>query len=283
MKIIPYDQLTPELAAAGCLVSGMPNEAYHGGAGISKSGLDLIARSPAHYAFRAKGEPSRAMVIGSAIHAAILEPEVFTREYMLLTGELDRRSSAYKEAAKHYGADNVLTPSESDMVRGMHAAINACEPARALLGASGWAELAAFATDTLTGVLVKCKFDWLTADLKALDLKSTQDCRPAEFAKSVANYRYHVQASFYADVFKWATGLELESFDFLAVEKELPHAAKLYALDTAAEAYGRKLYREALNTYAACLASDNWPSINPELEYLGLPTWASDPEQQEIY
>ena len=77
MKIITFDELTPELAAAGCLVTGMSNEAYHAYDGISKSGLDLIARSPAHYAYRTASEPTRAMVIGSATHAAILEPEVF--------------------------------------------------------------------------------------------------------------------------------------------------------------------------------------------------------------
>lgn len=63
------------------------NADYHGGPGISKSGLDLIARSPLH--FKAKrdsandNEPTPAQAVGTAFHAITLEPQVFTSEYTL--------------------------------------------------------------------------------------------------------------------------------------------------------------------------------------------------------
>lgn len=281
MKIINYAELTPELAAAGCLVLGMPNEAYHAYAGISKSGLDLIARSPAHYAYRASHEPSRAMVIGSATHAAIFEPDVFAKQYMLLKDVTDRRASAYKEAVKVHGEDNVLTGKEADAVAGMQAELQLNPHAQALLSASGWPEIACFATDPVTGVLVKCKFDKLLKDLRSVDLKTTQDLR--EFAKSVANYRYHVQQAFYSDVFEWATGLQLTSFDFLAVEKDAPNASRIFALDTPSVDYGRKLYRQALNVYAECLQANEWPMPPGDTEYLTLPYWAADPDLQQEF
>ena len=280
MKIITYSELTPELAASGCLVTGMPNDAYHSYAGISKSGLDLIARSPAHYAYRAAVEPTRAMVIGSATHAAIFEPDVFAKQYMLLKDVTDRRSSAYKEAVKVYGEENVLTGKEADSVSGMQAALQLNHHAKALLDAPGWAEIAVFATDPVTGVLVKCKFDKLLESLHSVDLKTTQDLR--EFAKSVANYRYHVQQAFYSDVFEWATGLQLNSFDFLAVEKDAPNASRIFAIDNPSVDYGRKLYREALNTYAECLHRNEWPLPDGDIEYITLPSWAADPEIQEF-
>lgn len=280
MKIINYPELTPEIAAAGCLVLGMPNDAYHAYAGISKSGLDLIARSPAHYAYRAAHEPSLAMVVGSATHAAIFEPEVFAKQYMLLKDVTDRRSSAYKEAVKVYGEENVLTGKEADAVAGMQAALQLNPNAQALLAADGWSEIAVFATDPVTGVLVKCKFDKLLKDLRSVDLKTTQDLR--EFAKSVANYRYHVQQAFYSDVFEWATGLQLNAFDFLAVEKDAPNASRIFVIDTPSVDYGRKLYREALNTYAECLQRNEWPMPDGGTEYITLPSWAADPEQQEF-
>lgn len=66
----------------------LSNAEYHGGPGISKSGLDLIARSPLH--FKAKRdsandnhEPTPAQFIGTAFHAITLEPQVFTSEYTL--------------------------------------------------------------------------------------------------------------------------------------------------------------------------------------------------------
>lgn len=279
MNIITYEQLTPELAAAGCLVTGMPNDIYHAYAGISKSGLDLIARSPAHYAYRTPNEPSRAMVIGSATHAAILEPEVFAKQYMLLRDVTDRRSSAYKQAAEQFGADNVLTGTEADSVIGMQNAIQLNRHLQDILQQPGWCEIAVFATDPVTGVLVKCKFDKLLHSLHSIDVKTTQDLR--DFHKSVANYRYHVQQAFYSDVFKWATGQQLQSFDFAVIEKEAPNASRLFRLDTPAQDYGRKLYREALNTYAECMQSGDWPMPDGALEYVTLPPWAQDPDSQE--
>src|SRR5690606_39465824 len=70
------------------ITTSMSNEEYHSlPDSISKSGLDLIARSPAHYRYAERREPTRAMVIGTAIHAAILEPDVFATEYLLLRSE----------------------------------------------------------------------------------------------------------------------------------------------------------------------------------------------------
>lgn len=281
MKIIDYSELTPELAAQGCLVLNMPNAAYHAYAGISKSGLDLIARSPAHYAYRSPSEPTRAMVIGSATHAAILEPEVFAKQYMLLKDVTDRRSSAYKQAVEQFGADNVLTGDEADAVAGMQAALQLNPSAKQRLDAPGWCEVACFATDPITGVLVKCKFDKLLKDLRSVDLKTTQDLR--DFAKSVANYRYHVQQAFYSDVFEWSTGKQLKGFEFLAVEKDAPNASRILLLDTPSVEYGRKLYREALDVYAECLRNDNWPMPPGDAEYVTLPYWAADPDLQETF
>lgn len=66
---------------------GIPNAEYHNGPGVSKSGLDLVARSPMHYkAVRdseASREPTPAQAIGTAIHALILEPEEFVKDFCL--------------------------------------------------------------------------------------------------------------------------------------------------------------------------------------------------------
>lgn len=269
MHPITYDKLTPELAAAGCLVIGMPNDAYHAYPAWNKSSLDLIARSPAHYRYSAKREATRAMEIGSAVHAAILEPELFAQEYMLLQDVTDRRSSAYKEACKTYPADRVLTGTEAAQVAGIQASVR-CD----MLQHTGWAEISVFATCPETGLLIKCRFDYLTTDGRALDLKTTQDARAAEFAKSVFNYRYHVQDAFYRHVFSAATGTELQSFTFLAVEKEPPFYHAEYELDTEAQEIGRFYALRDLRTAAACEQSGEWPAPVTSSRLLSLPGWA---------
>ena len=69
------------------IYDGIPNSEYHGGEGISKSGLDLVRRSPMHYkAVRDAAndnEPTPAQAIGTAAHAIILEPKEFVKDYCL--------------------------------------------------------------------------------------------------------------------------------------------------------------------------------------------------------
>jgi exodeoxyribonuclease VIII len=63
------------------------NAEYHGGPGVSNSGLALIRRSPLH--FRARqlaandNAHTAAQAIGTAFHALLLEPESFYRDYCL--------------------------------------------------------------------------------------------------------------------------------------------------------------------------------------------------------
>ncbi len=249
----------------------LSNEAYHSSEGISKSGLDLVMRSPAHYRYQGKKEPTRALVIGTAIHTSILEPKRFSKEYMLLREVTDRRKTEYKQAVKVWGESNVLSGTEADLVAGMQESVRSNPHLAEYMQSPGRCELSVFATDPVTGVLVKCRFDKLTDSGLAVDLKKTQDLR--DFGKSVANYGYHIQAAFYSDVYKWATGEELRGFVFAAVEESMPHASAPLILAEEALEIGRMQYREALNTYAECLAADEWPGIAVEPQTIQLPSW----------
>jgi exodeoxyribonuclease VIII len=248
----------------------LSNDDYHRSDGISKSGLDLILRSPAHYRFAEKREATRAMEIGTALHCAILEPERFASEYMLLRNCTDRRASEYKEAVKVWGAERVLTGAEAARVAGMQESVRN-NPHLSMLAEPGRCELSVFATDPETGIVVRCRFDKLTDDGLAIDLKKTQDIR--DFAKSVANYGYHMQAAFYSDVWEWATGGPLAGFVFAAVEEQMPHASAPITLDAEALDIGRMLYRRALNEYAECLNTGEWPGIAMPPAELQLPGW----------
>ena len=263
------------------IITGMSNADYHAHDSISKSGLDLIARSPAHFRYQEKRESTRSMVIGSALHAAVLEPDLFASQYMLLRNVTDRRASEYKQAVAVHGADFVLIGSEADYVAGMQETVRSHPYSWRVLSEPGRAELSVITNDPVTGVAVRCRFDWLTDAGKPLDLKTTQDARPEAFSRSVANYRYHVQAAFYSDVWQWETGETLDRFVFLAVEKAMPHALVPYMLDDEAIAEGRRLYREALNLYADCLERDEWPAYGSDPQWLCLPSWAVEFNDEE--
>lgn len=77
------------------IYEGISNAEYHGGEGVSKSGLDLIHRSPMHFkAIRAAAndnikKDSKAFFIGGEFHCLTLEPAVFVQEYTLAFRQSD--------------------------------------------------------------------------------------------------------------------------------------------------------------------------------------------------
>lgn len=274
MKTIPFNELTEELARAGCFVTDMPNADYHSYTGISKSGLDLVNRSPAHFFYGAKREATRAMEMGTAIHTSLLEPERFREEYVLLKDVKDRRASAYKEAIKVHSSELVLVGHEADKVAGMQESVYAQPEASGALSGEGWRELSAFVEDPETGVLLRCRYDFLSASRTATDVKKTRDARAEEFSKSVFNYRYHVQDAMYSHIFKLITGEELHCFQFLAVEEEPPHTAMVYDLDAESREIGFSEYRRNLIDYAEAQSSGNWSAYPEPRQTISLPYWA---------
>ena len=253
----------------------MPNSAYHKSEGVSKSGLDKIDRSPAHYKWPKKFNTTRSMEIGTAIHAAILEPVRFAEEYVIVDCNA-RTHKDYKQAVKdckHPNASELtLTKPESENVLGMQESIHSNAEAMQFLSAPGKAELSMFATDPETGVQIRCRFDWLTDDGYSVDVKKTQDLR--KFGKSVHQYRYHVQDAMYRHVYKLATGDDLKEFLFLAVEEQSPHSNHIFLLDEEAVEIGEFYYRKNLIEYAECINSGKWPH-QPIDSIIQLPYYAA--------
>ncbi|EKB8686785.1 PD-(D/E)XK nuclease-like domain-containing protein, partial [Salmonella enterica subsp. enterica serovar Cerro] len=65
----------------------IPNEAYHAGPGVSKSQLDDIADTPAIYLWRKNApvdtEKTKSLDTGTAFHCRVLEPEEFSKRFII--------------------------------------------------------------------------------------------------------------------------------------------------------------------------------------------------------
>lgn len=267
---------------SGILNARMPAEDYHAKVlGVaSKSGLDRIDRSPMHYrewALSGEPEPTPAMRFGSMFHRFILEPDKAAKMVQMP----DFGDCRYKDAKATKKAFEESLPDDAEKVsaadwitlRGMQLAIDSHPIARRLI-VGGQAEVSAFSKDPETGIDCKCRMDyWIPDSLRVIvDLKTTADASPGEFAKSVANYRYHVQAAFYLDLMR-SIGADPQNFVFVAVEKEPPYAVGVYTLDDAVIERGRTLYRRNMDTLAQCLLLDEWPAYGEDIKTLTLPPW----------
>ncbi len=262
---------------------GIPNDAYHASAGISKSGLDKIAISPAHYkAAYIDGEraaPTPAMITGTATHTAVLEPDLFDQQFIVGIS-VDRRTKDGKAAWAEFEAKaagrTIISAGDHDMIRRMADAVHAHPAARELLSV-GKAERSAYWTDPHTGALCKCRADWLRDDGIVADLKTSLSAAPGAFSRSCASLRYHVQNAYYLDGLRLA-GVAAEHFAFIAVEKAPPYAVAVYVLEPAAIELGRVAYRRNLDLYAQCTERNVWPGYGDKVQTLTLPAWAFNQE-----
>lgn len=257
------------------------NDEYHSSAGISKSHLDVVAgKSPKHYwdkyinPEREPREETRAMRVGTACHTAILEPHDLGRCIVRGLG-IDRRSNANKEAwaafERQHADKIILSDDDYDHVLRVRDAVHS-HPVAAGLLQNGVAERSLFSQDT-DGTLIKCRFDFLHDTGMVVDLKSTEDASPAGFAKSVANYRYDVQAAWYYYVHETAFGSVPSDWVFIAIEKDRPYAVGVYFLKGADI---QRAHDTAMRDYSmikACRDTGNWPDYGIEPKVIELPGW----------
>ena len=265
------------LTRAG-LIPGIPIEDYHRGAGTSKSQLDQLAKSPAHYlaSLTTPRKETPAMRIGTLFHGLVLEPE---RVQIAVAPSCDKRTRDGKYLWEIFCAENagaeIVTAEEGEMLSEMVASIRTHPAARALLHhALGIAEGSAWWFDDQSGELCRCRPDFYREDGIIVDLKTTDDASPEGFARSIAKYNYNVQAAFYSDGVEESTGHPVKGFVFVAVEKSPPYAVAVYQLDMQGVELGRDQYRNLLLDLADCKIKNKWPGYSERIETISMPGWA---------
>ena len=247
------------------------NADYHADPAVSASHLHAVAASPYHYwsRFLAPDRPpsvqTAAMKLGSLTHCAVLEPDQLASRYGIAP---DRRTNAGKAAVAAMEAAGIeaVTAPEMEQAMAMAASVRSHQAAAALLR-DGKAEQSFWFDDIATGLRCKCRPDWYTGST-IVDLKTTVDASPKGFAKSVAQWRYHVAQVHYL------AGTFAERFVFIAVEKFYPYAVGVYELDADAVQFGDYERRNNLQTIADCRAISEWPGYGNIIQPLSLPKWA---------
>jgi exodeoxyribonuclease VIII len=259
------------------IIETLPSADYHAHPAVSKSVLDKIAKSPMHaraYLDGTREEPTAAMNFGTALHACALEPERFADEYAVFEG--DRRTKDGKaryEELQARGA-TIISAADYDAITAMVGQIRQ-HPVAAGLLQDGIAEASVFWNHPPTGIECKCRPDWWKREAgMVVDLKTTEDASPEGFARSVAAYRYHVQAAHYS------AGTKASRFVFIAIEKKPPYAVAVYELDADALTLGHKLRDRDLEQYASCLEFNTWPGYPAEIQTIILPKWAQLNQEQ---
>lgn len=256
----------------------LTNAEYHASTAISKSGLDLIRRAPYLYAYRRENpqEQTPAMRLGTLTHTVVLEPEVFAHSVIARPEGIDRRTSAGKAdwAAFEIMAEGreIITNEEGAKLAAIRDAVRSHPAAAKALTGSPTIEQSIFWDSD--GIACRCRPDAVTSKGVIVDLKTTRDASPEGFAKSIAQYRYHVQAAFYSDGYRAAFGEAPRGFVFIAVETEPPYLVAVYVASEAMTQRGRVDYQTDLDTFRRCQESGTWPGYSDAPLTIDLPKWA---------
>ncbi|ELS0500300.1 PD-(D/E)XK nuclease-like domain-containing protein, partial [Salmonella enterica subsp. enterica serovar Cerro] len=163
----------------------IPNEAYHAGPGVSKSQLDDIADTPAIYLWRKNApvdtEKTKSLDTGTAFHCRVLEPEEFSKRF-IIAPEFNRRTSAGKEEEKTFLEEcartgrTVLTAEEGRKIELMYQSVMALPLGQWLVESGGYAESSVYWEDPETGILCRCRPDKIIPEFHwIMDVKTTAD------------------------------------------------------------------------------------------------------------
>jgi len=283
----------------------IPHETYHAGDEISKSGLDLMAVSPAHYV---QGlSRTQALFFGGAYDTAVLEPDEFARRYYpdpdfrwaktiekeaavdvflsvvddTVDGPLPEVLLAMKKADfltafEHYTGRELIGRKDWDTIQAMADVIRNHPTAGAWID-DAKPQMSAYAEDPETGVACRSRADLfdeerrIITDLKTCGFRMT----PWKLRAECRKYRYPVQDAFYRDVFGWA-GCPIAEFRFVMQEKAAPYAVRCFHFWDEAVDHARRLYREDLNLYAICREQNVWPAYPNGDEEINPYPWLND-------
>jgi PDDEXK-like domain of unknown function (DUF3799) len=246
---------------------------------INKSGLDYINKSPAHFQHMKlhPEEPTDAMILGTATHYGVLEPELLYKNFFARPDGIDGRTKEGKSKLEELGKANVgktmLKADEMAMIEGMMKAVRGHRVASQLIS-GGKAEMSAVCQDSEYGVLCKARPDYLTSGDAIIDLKTTDDAGFFAFQRKVKSFRYHVQAAWYLDVVNQSIGREqFKRFILLTVEKDAPHGVVIYEMDDKSIQLGRIEARSNLETYVKCVRENHWPGYPEAMQIMTVPVY----------
>lgn len=179
----------------------------------------------------------------------------------IITGEMHETALAISKAVR---SNLDVAP----YIAGGHRELTVCwdyeEPQVAML--DGWT------------IAMRCRIDYLT-DVAIIDLKSTYDASPDEFAKSMWNQGCFVQAAMQQDGVAAITR-RVRPYFWLAVEKTPPYACALYEPDRDDLDRARSTYKDWLRKLHHHQVEQQWPgytSGGPMV--LQAPRWARPREE----
>ena len=272
------------MSAINQIFESMPIREYHAHNSLSSSKIKHLIKSPRNYwneylnpvkletADEDEEKLRKKFKMGQATHVLTLEPHLFDSEYFGLP-KLDRRTKDGKAQYEQLISENEgkveLKEEEYLKIEGMSNAVKQTKLFHHMK-TEGKFECSFFWVDPDTGLQVKSRPDWHDGRMY-IDLKTTTSL--SRFAKSIFEFKYHVQAAIAREAFRHLYKKEYDYFAYLVVEDKEPYLTDYFVLDLACLDRGEHEYREALKTFKECSTRNVWPKLEESFKMVYLPSW----------
>ena len=240
--------------------------------GVNFSSLKHLAVSPLLYRWRLDHPQPKtpALILGTAIHCALLEPGKFDSRFAVYDGT--RRGKDWDAWQLAHPGVQSLKPDEMEHVKQTVNAVKSHKKAWAVLSQCRVEEPITW-TDAETGLLCKARLDCIAPTFIA-DLKSTRQETLGGFERDSARLKYHGQCAWYLDGAIAANKLEVGAWaTVVTVQNDEPYDVTVRPVSTEALTEGRILYRLLLRKLTECILADFWPGIAPDHVPLRLPAY----------
>lgn len=241
---------------------------------LNYSGSKSLLQSPRHYRayLEQPREETKALRVGSAVHAFTLTPELAAASYAVAP-DVDRRTKDGKDAWSAFTAQNdgktILTADEWELISSVSKSMS--EVIRRT-GAHITATELMVSVDYMD-IKLKSAIDLVLEDESGVwlyDLKTCEDASPKGFLSAVRSYRYNLQSVFYRTVYEKAFNTKVAGFRFIACEKAQPYCSATYQIGPELMSYGYEDFIKAVELYKACTALNEWPGYSDDVQVIDI-------------
>lgn len=228
------------------------------------------------------GEETRALRVGHALHASVLEPEVFASMYCAMPEFGDLRTTKARDAkavwaGEHQGFVHMKPDEYADAIGMRDRLAQSQDPEIIdLMTGPGLNELTILFIDPVTKLLCKARLDRTTLHYgynTLLDLKTGESIYDRDIETELAARSYHVRLAWYMDALAMVHPGEWMAV-LLWCYSRPPYECRATQCDEHAYTEGRAAYRVLLDRYAKCVETGIWPSFRPGIAVINPAKWA---------
>ena len=256
---------------------GVPFEEYQKIDAINGSSLVHMRRSPMYYRHMMDHPqaPSAAMILGTATHRMILEPERVGdfAVWGLLKEEKVRQGAVWENFKRLNAGAMIVTKGERDAMVGMAVAARKNVPIMKYASAKGITEVSMVWVDKETGRMFKGRVDKILANHTIFDLKTCRSCEKYKFGSQSFQLGYHVKMAIYWMGYRQLTGHAPDE-RLGAVESKAPHESAVYNITSDVLSQGLDDLTSLLIKLDDCEKTRYWPAAEPRELDLSLPSYA---------